>query len=257
MEDKPTLKEYLRFRYMRYVKTVDGRYYIVFRPRLYWIAPTIFALAVLISSIFMLVFNTPWNISITHDMVAILYILSFLLPRLIYRYERFALLQQGSQEYDKAYAMPYPKHMRTVWLITTIFVCIVFSMQGFTLSYLRSLADMPQARSTIKWTEGESHRFDTEDGDSIITIPTKTGNRVEFSLHTYHTPYAPQLMIDGNDIEYEFSKYSRDSTSVISNYYFSQEIEFTVPVADIHDGSVLTVTCGKWRYEWTFVSGAP
>ena len=61
----------------------------------------------------------------------------------------------------------------------------------------------------------------------------------------------------GKNIDYDLDKLSRYSTYVFSENYFPQYLDFTIPAEDIHDGSVLTLTCGKWRYEWTFASGAP
>ena len=95
----------------------------------------------------------------------------------------------------------------------------------------------------------------------IIMMPAEMGETVimmpaEISLSIYHTPYAPELMIDGENVDYEFYG-SRSSTLVFSKYYFHQYLDFTIPAEDIHNGSVLTLTCGKWSYEWTFVSGAP
>ncbi|MEM5770884.1 MAG: hypothetical protein AAGU32_21770 [Bacillota bacterium] len=260
MEDKPTLKEHLQSRYGRFVRTNDGCYYATIHSRCYWAISISLLLIVAVPAFILLFTNIPWHTGIANDMLVIFNILSFLLPRLTYRFEKFVLLQEGTEDYQNASGMRYSKHMRAVWLATTIFTCAVFASGGFTLSYLRSLTDTPEARCSIKWAQGEYGEYqtvDTEEGGSSITIPPEMEETVQIRLVINHTPYAPELLIDGKTVHSDFDKFFRDSTLVFSKLYFYQVVESTITAADVHDGSVLTLTCGKWSYKWTFVSDSP
>jgi len=252
MEDKPTLKEYLGCRDMRYVRTIDGRYFVITTPW-YWLIPVTLGVYFIILSVILWVADAPWNVSITDDLVVIISIIVFLLPRRIYRIEKFELLQEGSEEYIKASARTYYRGMRIALLVVTIFICVVFSLSGFTLSYFRSLTDTPKAEGLIGWATREGQRFETDQGD--IALPAEKNESVNISINTFHTPYVPQLMLDGKTIEID--KYSSGMTLLFSEYYFSQDIDATIFATNIHDGSILTLTCGKWSYEWMFVSEAP
>jgi len=255
MTDKPTLKEYLRFRNMSYVRTFDGRYFKI--ANLYFTFPLLMIVALLLAapSLIMLYIDVRWHSSISHDLIILFVILSLFLPRLIYRFEKFELLQPGSEKYQKASTREYWGRLTAV--ITAVLIISVNSVSSFSLSYLRSLADTPETRCSISWAKGEDRAFDLEEGDRIIMLPAQSDRRVGITIKLYHTPYAPELTLDGKVIDYDFGEYSGDWTYLLDNDYFSQKISAKVPAADIHDGSVLTLTCGKWSYEWTFVSGSP
>jgi len=254
MEDKPTLKEYIRSRDPRYIKTVDGRYYANKNLPVTVTLEIMLFLLFTAPSFIMMCSNFPWHINIAFDFFIVPGIFLLFAPRLIYRFEKFELLQEGSEKYKKASAQA--RSGRTLTVIGLALFILVALMQGFTLPYLRSLTDTPKAWCWIHWTQGESQTLDTEEDDNIILIPREEGETAQISLFIFRTPYAPQLMIDGKTIVCDYSN-SRISASALSDDYFIQHLGFPIPATDIHDGSVLTATCGKWSYEWTFVSGAP
>ena len=90
----------------------------------------------------------------------------------------------------------------------------------------------------------------TADEDTVIVMPAEKHGFVEIRLHTWHTPETPQLELDGEALgsqdEFRFINYW------LGQDYFRQNYDYQILAKDIRDGSVLTLTCGKWQYEWVF-----
>lgn len=256
MLDKPTIKEYLKYRNGRYTKTEDGRYYaIITYPKTFTM---LIILAVLMAApIFILRFSDiRWGAEISSDLLILFLIALLFLPAVFYPFERFQRIEEVSEQYQKVLAQPNLKYSRVFTLIGTAIMVLVFSLGSYSFAYLRSLFDTPEAELGI-YADGMdgSVKLSTDEGDTIIVVRGELSEEATIYLFTWHTPAIPQLVLDGKVVKARDARQS--SPFWFGQYHFHQYGTYPVNTKDIHDGSVLTLTCGKWQYEWEFdVDGA-
>ncbi len=251
MADKPTLKEYLKYHNGRYAKTDDGRYYTITTfPKNFII---MMVLVVLLAAPFLLVMfsDIPWRLEIAKDLTILYLIAVLFVPAIFYPFERFERIEEASEQYQKVLTRLNMRFNRIITLILAAFMALIFSLNSYSLAYLRSVLDTPEAEMWIHMDEvDDSIELNTDDGDTIIIVPGGLSGEATIHLYMWHTPVTPRLALDGEDFE-PYDSY-QSSPFWFDQHYFHQDCDYTINAESIHDGSVLTLTCGKWQYEWVF-----
>lgn len=249
--DKPTLKEYMKYRGGRFTKTHDGRYYSIKTYPKNFIIMMVLVVLLAAPSIGVMFLDIPWRSEISKDLLILFFILTLLVPAIFYPLERFERIEQGSELYQNAIAQTDRRENRIITIVVVTLVIIVTSLGSFSLIYLRSLLDTPKAECMIYIENSDaSIKLYTDKGDTNIAVHGEPSGDVRINLYVWHTPAIAQLKLD-EDVressdEYQHGRYWFDQN------YFWQDYDYTIDAEDIHDGSVLTLTCGKWQYEWVF-----
>lgn len=254
---KPTLKEYLNSRNMRYVKTNEERYYVI---KSFWV--TYAAMIILIALLavppitILYLYDLPWHSEISHDFLILFLLLSLVAPILIYPFERFRLLEEGSEQYLKAFAKVYTKNGRVSQYALVAALVLINSMNSFSFAYMRSLLDTPAVECRMHMEETDkSITLESNKDDPVITLRHDPQGEIDISLWITHTPYLPKLTLDG-EVIVPYDQY-QSLYFWFSKDYFRQREYYTIDAEDIRDGSVLSVTCGEWRYSWVFLVNDP
>lgn len=243
--DKPTLKEFIRYRSGRYVRTEDGRYYVI-RNKAALALASLPVIVILLSLVMLPILRLIWEINILSDVFTALYVLSCIYYYfLFYRIAKFTPIGQYSEEYQKALGKPIYKHLWITKIIVATLFIVVLSINSYSLAYLRSLTDTPVAECRFKTVI-----VSTKDDDRSIQLHTGSDETVSIWLRVLHTQKTPRLLLDGeavnaNDISHYSNYWFKDD-------YFSRLAFYYLDAEDIRDGSVLTLSCGDWQYEWTF-----
>ena len=152
MAYKPTLKEYLGCRNMGFVKTLDGRYYAILRRPKRFIIMMIIIGAFAVASFTLLFSDIPWGASKSRDLLSAMIIVCFIMQTVLYRFEKFSLLDEGSEQYQKASRKQYYKHGWVITLITMSLLLIMNILAATALHTCVACRIYPRqsARSTMK-----------------------------------------------------------------------------------------------------------
>ena len=251
MIDKPTLKEYIKYRSGRFTKTDDGRYYTITTFRITLIVMMVLFVLLVLPVFIVMSSDIPWKFEISKDILILSIIIALFVPAIIYPFDRFERIEEGSKQYQKVLAQPNLRNSRILTLISAAVLVVVLSLSSYSLAYLRSLFDTPDAELGI-YTDGmdESIKLSTDEGDKIIIVPVELSEEAIISIFTWHTPAIPQLALDGKIVKARDAHQS--SPFWFGRYHFHQYGTYSINTKNIHDGSVLMLTCGEWYYEWVF-----
>lgn len=250
--DKPTLKEFIRYRSGRYVMTEDGRYYTIKNHKMLFLIETLIMIIFTIFVFLPLIFDFAWGINIAKDALVLVYIIVYLCRYwFFYRFARFLPVEQDSAEYQEVIDKPIKKHLWIVNIILALLLVFIYSTSSYSLAYLRSVNDTPAAECRIESAEMEKWvTVSTEDDNGSIRLNERPGEAVKILLFLSRTPKTPQLLLDGESVEAD--GIDRSQSFWFESDYFRQTGYYSIDAEDIRDGSVLTLFLGERQYEWTF-----
>ena len=258
MNDKPTFKEFngmLR----DVVKTTEGRYFIVDnyvvlrRMQKAIIIGGLFIFS-LIPQVLIAVGTIPYNA--IFDFLLLCMLIGIPFEQLHYRLSRFKELKNDTEEFRDAegwFSDSWSKAKRVFRLIMIIILLpiLLFAFaNSFTIQYIRSVIEnLPEAQAepydkrddmTIIPVSDDTDRVVVAKGDSTAIVVTVSG-----------TAAIAQAFIDGQLMTKGFRRISQPSFFWQADYLINRYHIFPEE-ADVHDGSVLEMTCGDLHRKWVF-----
>ena len=266
MNGRPTYREYrISLAYGNMIMTPDGSFYAILNKWLNTFFRVLSAIAFIIGSLGPLIifFNDLWL-----NLLSEFYFLIFFLPILLnypkYLLLHFMKLEPGNCDYEKAARLfePRQKKRKTSGkVLSTVGAIILASMFMFillnshTAQLVRSLFDSRPRLATYEVTNRQAgkdvevlYSAGKENPQTVIYLPADDQNHIYVDIMVSRMLTPAQLSLDGETLSPNINLYSRQFSWFWESEYLKQDFFFYLE--DIHDGSVLNLTCGDLHQEW-------
>ena len=252
MSDRPTYKDYLFHTENRYTKS-GGRYYTIAKEKTSirnWLFLGVY-FAASTALIVLSITNVIWPAWLG-EMWLLFVPVYILLTIRRYNRARFILVQEDTEDWQKASKRIFSGVTMIVWIVVVLSSLILYSPGGFTVSYIRSQLD-----------NNAAVEMDTIGGEKYYSAENSSDKRVPYTISYYkgdfwikiqvlRTPHTARLSLDGQPLPQKDQPRKSVTTILDMPDYFKQGYFFSIPGDKLHDGSTLTLTCGDLVREWVF-----
>ena len=251
--DRPTYRDYLFHSENRFVKS-GNCYYTIAKEKVSvgaWVFVGLYSavIAVLIvlgitNIIWPTWFGEIWLVSVP---------VHIFLSKQRYRRARFILVQEDTEDWQKASKRVFSAAGLILWMVVVFFNLVMYLPGCFTVSYIRSQSDR---NATIEMgVSGEGTYYSDEntlDESVPVTISALPNDDVWINIRIFHTPDTARLSLNGQPLPQKDQLRKRATSIIDIQNYFEQGTFFSIPGNLLHDGSTLTLDCGDLHREWVF-----
>lgn len=242
MSDRPTYNEYAFSRTENVVQTADGLYFNVSTPK-FTSAIRVLLYFLFVGLYIWLIFRRSEGFIWPHLMLeAQLFLLLVLQVSnyIGYRLTSFREISADDEDHAEVSAWHYGKPGFSAGKILLVLVLVFLLLNSFSVTYLRSVINHDAQVESIN---DEAVTEDTQ----VITVPYNSYDQTLY-IQIIRTSQPAEFTFDGMPLE----NYSRNLlfSWIWEEGYFRQRYELFLD--DIHDGSVLNLTCGDITREWVF-----
>ena len=258
MSDRPTYKDYLFYEKDGYIRSGE-RYFAITEER-----TSIFSIVtyVLMIAAFAFVLWLTTSDLIWHAWLGEAYLLlwahSIFRSVRHFRLCRFKPLPQNTPAWCDARELKYSPGKKIIFIAAQAVVLIMgmlaLASGGFTISLIRSQLDgggIVYAEFSVDSTGTFYEDSYATEESVMILLPDPTGRDIQLNLAVVHTPDIARLSLDGIPLPDDQQPYRIQNMLDLQDY-FKQETYFRMSGNLLHDGSVLTLTCGELTREWVF-----
>ena len=257
MKDKPTFKEYLFFNKDNIIKSADGSYYTPASEKAkYTYVGILLVLSIVTFVLLQFLYSRtfwPRNFDFTLGFVMVI-VLSYSLAYLFTQYER---IPESSEDHRYASSLNFSSIPAIVTLIffSVVFIFLILQSTGMTyMRYWLSGGSVRVIQTSIEIRgDDDSLLYNTDDFDSnggVIQIPSLPADAsADIKIITSDSPEPLMLSLDGNNDVCVQPAYVQQNWIWMTDYFVQEGYLFD---PDIHDGSILTLTCGDLYREWVF-----
>ncbi len=257
MKDRPTFREFLFYYRKAFVKSTSGGFYTPVNSRkakaLYFVV--FLAFEVMLFTVWILTMHRGqlWPTRMI-DFLLLLNLGNLLCQYPHYRFTRYERIPEDSEAYARASTLKYPSKATVISMSLLAAILLLVALQSTGASYVRYWLDggamITQADISIGGHDKPLPLAqEALSGDApMLQIPAASGSpSVSVSVTTSGSPEPLQLMLDGKAARVFADQELRwfwDANYFVQCGYIDD--------ADVHDGSVLTLTCGELTREWVF-----
>ncbi len=256
MSDRPTFEEFKRsHKHIKktgyIVKVAEDRYYIVENGALISRASGAvrFVLGASVLAMIAYLFSANGNwMNTFFDQIFYPIIIFHLVSWLFYRFARFRELEQDSSELLAAKKEEFGQPLsQTSFILLGIGLLLLF-LNTFTFAYLRSLV---YNDAQITSVEVNLVEFDVPDPGTPAVLSVSDPKDDDYTVYitTVRTADKASVTVDGRPQQgWNYTNFF----FFWDEDYFKREFFCHIKPTLIHDGSVLTFTCGSLHREWVF-----
>ena len=255
MSKKPTFIEYIFSRRAQYVRTLDGRYYIVEnepKPRRFSIFLAALVLYYMVQlTVFFVLKQMLWR-NLQFDFALIGIAGSSMLSYRRYRSVKFSDISGEEENLKEARTLGFNRYESRFWALCYVLFAALLLLHSLSIFSLRSVIEHDATVTRIIVTVDGYDVYDAGGGE--LEQHGSSGYNSEYArfyISIKKTPAHASFRLDGNQLTEGLDQNTLMSWLFDADY-LKQSYELYIPKADIHDGSVLEMTCGDLYRKWVF-----